>query len=241
MTTSHQRSPLSQSEWNELFALLSLDSVLELYPYVTLTLKDAAAFHRSLQSCIQAARERQEEVIAGRITASEMILRCLHSKMGEDFTNFLQWLKEAFVGSHSEQPQVSAWEIVFSQWANGRDLPADVAPEKMNTLVKEHRTRCSRADLNARVNAIKQRQLSDWDIEMYARHSWNHFDDVNDPFITLRLMASVNCTRKILESVIRMWTPEELAALTRGAQAVVNTLGVWMPGPVLTPEEALQA
>lgn len=223
-----------------MFALLSLDTVAELYRDIDLHLRDAKLFQQALRTGIKDARLQEESLGAGHHPASEVILSCLRANTGDDFQRFWQWSHETFIGAHADQPQVSVWDIVFSPWSNGRDWPSDIPSDKMAAIAQEYKARCSRTGLDAKIEAIKLRPISDWDVEMYTRHNWNHFDDVNDPFITLSIMASVNCTRKILESLVRDWTSEELGALTRGAQAVVDSLGVWMPGPVPTPEEALR-
>ena len=232
---------VSQSDWNELFALLSLDSVTELYPYLALELKDSLTFHHRLQDCIRDARRQQDDVVSKKATASEIIFACLRAQTGDDFQLFSQWCREALIGTHADQPQISVWNLVFSPWSNGRDWPSGIPSDKMGALAREYKSQCARSGRDAKIEAIKLKPISDWDVEMYTRHNWNHFDDVHDPFITLSIMASVNCTRKFLESLVRHWTPEELQALTRGAQAAVESLGIWMPGPVPTPEEALRS
>jgi hypothetical protein len=80
---------------------------------------------------------------------------------------------------------------------------------------------------------IRKRQLSDWDVAVYLRRDWNHFSELKNPFLTLCLLKDVFITQQVLLEASRSLSPEALNQLREAAQVQLDSLHVYMPGPIM--------
>ena len=223
------------SHWNELFTLLSLDSVDDLYTYVGLDFCSRQALQDAVRACIELVR-LDRDVLAAKKPSQEVLLPCLQEKLGEEvFSKFLHWASLAFLGTHAEQPEFSAWSWALHDWFSPKEWSQDVAAADMEWLMKIFRSLSDEhyAIWESEVAAIKQRYLSEWNVDMYKRNGWNHFDGIKDPFISLSLMVSVRDTQKTLKAANKKLPPETLERLRDAGQQILDRHEVYMPEPLL--------
>ena len=241
-------STKSESHWVELFALLSLDGIADVYDLIGLSFVDRNEFLSSLRGCIRKMRldiDTPQNVPSTQsfYALHNSMLSCLHDKLPRNvYDRFALWQNTAFLGTHSEQPQVSAWEIVLRQLKR-RDLwPSALAVSEMERLTSEfvsvNRTR--RADWNRRMLDIKQRTLSDWDVEIYARHGWNHYSELNDPYTSASLMSSNYGALAVLKNAQHRLTAESLESLRSAGDAILKQLDIWMPGKLISVADLVE-
>ena len=223
----HQKIPtFPTSHWNELFTLLSLDGVDDLYVYFGLDFCGKQALRDSVRACIELAR-LDRDVLEAKKPSQEVLLPCLQKKLGEEvFSKFLHWASLAYLGGHEVQRGSSAWDWVLGAWFSAKEWPTDVAAgdmkwmtEMLRSLGMEHY-----AIWESEVAAIKQRYLSEWNVDMYNRNEWNHFDGIKDPFISLSLLITVQNTQKTLKAASEKLSPETLERLRDAGQKVLDEL-----------------
>ncbi len=238
MSTPTLINHATQTHWSELYSLLSLAGVADLYALLGLDFVEAGAFLSILRTCIEAARiefklSPHEGVQSlNSQEPHEFILSCLRRKLDAAvFQRYLSWERTAFLGTHANQPQVSAWEIVLLRITPRERWPINVDAEEMNWLTKLYtgQSQTIQDEWNRKIDKVKERRLSEWDIDIYLRRSWNHFSEFRDPYLPAKLMALNRAALTILQRATTELPAGTVEQLRLAGQVILDTLGVEMP------------
>lgn len=155
---------------------------------------------------------------------------------------FLTWVGGFFVGTHADMPDWSGWEIALS-----RMLPAAIASAMgmseagAAALVGRHRQAIDTADIDALRARTVDEALSPWDVEVYAGNDLDDLDEMADPYQTMRWAVRMHRFRRFWVETMEALTPAAREGLLAAAQAKLDELGVWMPGPLGWPSTEVAA
>jgi hypothetical protein len=226
--------------WNKLFILLSLDGIIPLYGDFGLYPQARNAFVAVLRDSILANRRQYEqprpptEGPAAMTPLPELFIGKLAAGWGQaEAAKFQNWARQVFLGDHAEQPDWSAWEIVFSQWAYGNQHTVHgLAPERREILLEGFRKMVSSPDADAKIRQLKTQPLSAWDLDMYSRHGFDNFDEFADPYSAVGWMIRIRKLQEFVGRAVGFLSETEKTQLREEGQRLLDELGVWMPGPL---------
>lgn len=230
-TSSYPAAPgdLTPDEWAQLLAVLSLGAAPEFYGLMGVPTRDPATFQRALRATILDARGRQDAEPDHIPPVAEMFADRLQTS---DAEAFLRWARGVFLGYHADQPEWSAWDIVFSQWAYSRRGDLGFLPTTTrDALVVAYREIAETDDVRERCERAAERPLSDWDVEVYARRGYGA-EWESGPYSTIEAVCRIERLKQFVSVVWPELTPQERAQLHDRAEALLAELGVWMPGPL---------
>jgi len=230
-------SELTPRQSKLLLALISLDSSVSFFPDIGLRfVHDPRAFLASVRKGIERARidyERNPEQVPD---AAVLVCASLQNDGHPEQADLLvEWSRTAFLGSHPDQPALSAWDSVLNQWAyvTGYEVGADTSGT-LDRLGKAYRVKRHDMKLDLRCAELRGQELSAWDLSMYARHGWDAVN-FNDPLDTLTSMAYANAARDVwLEHSVSM-SEAQRQIVRQGLEQTVLRLGIWMPGGASFP------
>ena len=224
-------------QWAQLLALLSLDGFLPLYETLGVPVADKAGFQSTLRDVIREAR-RQYEANSDLVPPAAAML---FDRLGPAVAGpFAHWARGAYLGYHADQPDWSAWDIVFSQWAYSRRKDLDFLPtEKRDLLISGYRQKVNTDDVKQQCEQILRQPLSDWDLETFARRGYGIAPGTN-PSSTVESIARIERLKQFAAEVWQDLSPTEREQLHRHAQELLDQMRVWMPGPLPRLENLLK-
>jgi hypothetical protein len=220
---------LTAEQWTQLLSLLSLDGALPLYEDMGVPVAEKDAFQKTLRVVIIEAR-RLYETNPNRVpSVAAMMSARLGSAAAEPFT---VWARGIFLGYHADQPEWSAWDIVFSQWAYSRRKELDFLPQqKRDWLITSYREKANTDDIKQKGEEILKKPLSDWDLEMFARQGYGIAWE-SSPYSTAEAIVRIERLKRLVAELWPILTPDEREEVQNRGQALINLLRVWMPGPL---------
>ncbi len=231
---------LPQSQWGMIVTLLSMDGVLPFYEAMGLTAAlevspvDAVQLILPLREMI--LRNREEYVSDPSVTPA--LAPKLQSVVAANFgdraeSRVVAWAKRTFKQVHADQPEWSAWNLVFFRWVFGQRKEDLEAIPSCRTLLKERFTALADMDeLEELAESAKTSLLSDWDLEMCSLHGFDPFDDAADYFGPVLTTAEVFKTQQFFREVVPQLSEQEKSWLHSQGQLLVAEMKVWMPGPL---------
>jgi hypothetical protein len=220
---------LTAEQWAELLGLLSMDAILPLYDLMGVPVADPAGFQKTLRDVVREARRRYEADPDAVPPVAAMLLDRLDPA---DAERFAAWAGGVYLGYHADQPDWSAWDIVFSQWAYSRRRDLDFLPaEKRGLVIDGYRRMVDTGDVKARCREVMAQPLSDWDLEVFSRRGYGVAPH-SGPCSTVEAIARIERLKKYCAEVWQALTPAEREQLGRRAQTLLDQMRVWMPGPL---------
>jgi hypothetical protein len=224
---------LTPQQWTRLLALLSLDGVVPLYEYMGLTMENKACVLQILRDTILEGRSLYKVNPTYFPPLADMLLQNLEQELGTEVSKlFNSWFKTVFLGDHAEQPEWSAWDIIFSHWAYSRTEDIQfLSDEVRNYLTIEYGQKVDTEDLQLLIQQIKSQRLSDWDMAMFERHSYSIFDE-SDPYLTVEYIVKIYRLQQFIKELTLKLSSIEKEQIVQTAQKLINELDVWMPGPI---------
>jgi hypothetical protein len=227
---------LSAQEWNQLLSALSLDGARPFYAAMGVPAENAEQFQKVLREAILEGRQRYE---ANPEQVPDVAALVLVRLDGATAKRFADWARGVFLGYHADQPDWSAWDIVFSQWAYSRrkDL-SFLTEEKRANFVSDYRREATTDDIRELARQVLEKPLSDWDVEMYARRNWGASWE-SSPFSTIESIVRIERLKRFARVLWASVDDRERGAMQRAAEKLIEELGVWMPGPLPTMDSLL--
>jgi hypothetical protein len=218
---------LTPEQWSELLSLLSLDCIVPFFGVMAIPIDDEDLFRRNIREVIVTARQMYES----RPDQIPPLPRMLFDRLGVTAAErFDRWARNVFLGYHADQPDWSAWDIVFSHWAYGRRRDLDfLPPEKREALVSEYCRNVDTDDVKRTAEALASKPLSDWDIEMFARRNYGASWE-SSPFSIVEAITRIERLKRFARNIWLNLNDDEREKMQKNAQELVDTLGVWMPG-----------
>ena len=220
---------LTAEQWTQLLSLLSLDGALPLYEAMGVPVAEKGAFQKTLREVILEARRLYEASPDHVPPVAVMLFDRLGSSAAGPFAT---WAQGAFLGYHADQPEWSAWDIVFSHWAYSRCQDLDFLPQqKRDAFITGYREKAATDDVKQKGEEIFEKQLSAWDLEMFARQGYGSTWE-SSPYSTAEAIVRIGRLKKFANEVWKSLPPSEREELQQRAQALIDQLKVWMPGPL---------
>lgn len=224
-------SALKPTRWGMIFILLSMDVISPLYEAMGLRLRDKDSFREMLRRLIRENRkiyEQNPEVVP---PLADRVLEQIKDGFGEsEAEHFYKWATTVYNEVHADQPQWSAWEMLFFQAAYNPEM-ADrlgLPSDNRDSILSQYRDALDMDDVEQEVESLKSKLLSDWDLEMYSIHQFNN-NDLSDPFSIVLRTVRMNRFQLFWEKIIPQLSTDENVQVWKGAQSLLKSLGVWMP------------
>lgn len=222
-------SDLTAEQWTQLLSLLSLDGALALYEDMGVPVVDKEAFQRTLREVILEARNQYE---ANPDSVPSVVAMLCARLGGPAASQFIAWAKGLFLGYHADQPDWSAWDIVFSQWAYSRSKELDfLSKQKQDLFIARYREKATADDIKRKGEESLRKPLSAWDMEMFARQGYGVAWE-SSPYSTAEAIVRIERLKRFAAESWSTLTPDEREELQVRAQALLDNLKVWMPGPL---------
>jgi hypothetical protein len=234
-TDLFERSP---AHWGEVIAYLSMDLTGPAWVSLGYTPdRPLAEIRADLRRMITGLRERAAESPDAPPDIREVVFR--ENAMGWDKTDLeaLAELGLSFVADHADAPQASAWEIALGSFPDA--FPRTVKAMGEDTVI---------ADMVALRDAPLPKvevpaKLSDWDLQLCARHGWNPLSEEGfPPADSIAICQRIRRASEMLTLAAREMSPAAQKILLEEAAALIEDYEVWMPGPLeplhLSPGDA---
>jgi hypothetical protein len=188
---------------------------------------DKRAFQTTLREVILEARRLYEASPDHLPAVAATLLRRLGMATARPFVS---WARGAFLGYHADQPEWSAWDIVFSHWAYSRSGDLDFLPaQQRDAFITGYREKAATDDVKQKGEELLEKQLSAWDLETFARQGYGSTWE-SSPYSTAEAIIRIERLKKFVNEVWNSLTPTDREELQRRAQELINQLKVWMPG-----------
>lgn len=202
--------------------LLSLDSVSPYFPLVHFQgVPSKGEFQVCIRDCILKHRESDENVKTGLLAlALDSVALALGQTVGQ---NFEYWLKHVYVFSSLDYSCCSAWTAAALDLFKMRTVLDENfgLPARMGRVAQEKALRdLSLADFHKVEEEQENAALSEWDTEMYARHSL--FDEMRDPLVPLKLTFKQVRFRRFVGWLVEQTDAGELAAFQENIREAVR-------------------
>lgn len=228
---------MSSEQWNQLLSVLSLDGVVRFYEPMCVPVIDKTIFQRTLRQVIVEAR-RQFSTMPDRIPPFEAML--FEQVSGAEAGPLRHWAQRVFLGYHPDQPEWSAWDIVFSQWAYSRRKDLSFLPEpKWDWIVTSYQREAITDDVKKQAEDVLKQPMSDWDLEMFARRGWGASWE-SGPYSLVEAIIRVERLKRFSAKVWSRLGPAEREALIQAGQSLISDLHVWMPGALPRLDDLLK-
>ena len=230
---------LGTEQWNQLLSLLSLDAVLPLYGDmgVPVPVGEKKQFQALLRQVILQARSDYEARPSSVPDVSAMLLGTLDRWSAADFE---KWASGVFLGYHADQPEWSAWDIIFLNWAYSHHQDLEVLPvEKRNEFISGYRKMVSTDDVKQKCQALSQEPLSAWDLEIFGRRGYGSSWE-SGPFHVVESIARIERLKRFARQFWRALSLSEINALEQKARALIRKLKVWMPAALPRLDELMR-
>lgn len=224
-------SVMKPARWGMIFTLLSIDIVTPFYEAMGLTLRGAESFRQMIRQLILENRriyEQNPEVIP---PFADCVFEEMEARFGKaEAEHLYKWATAIYNEVHADQPQWSAWEILFFRAAHNAEARdrLGLPPDKRDPIFDHYRETVPLDDVEQEVENQKARLLSDWDLEMYSIHQFSH-DDMSDPLDIVLRTVGMNRFQRFWKWLISQLSPGEKIHLWRQAQKLINEMGIWMP------------
>jgi hypothetical protein len=234
---SQMSNELNTEQWSQLMSLLSLDGVLPLYEAMGVPVDHKEAFQKALREVILKARQLYEASPDHLPSVATMLFDRLGTVAAGHFAH---WAQSIFLGYHADQPDWSAWDIVFSQWAYSRRQDLDFLPQqKQNEFIAGYRQDAVTEDVKKKGEELLNSPLSDWDLEMFSRRGYSISWEAS-PYSTAEVIIRIERLKKFARKMWQNLSPSEKKEFQERGQTLINALKVWMPGPLPSLEHLLR-
>lgn len=181
MSDSIPKSTIDEERWGAAATILSLDTVAPFFEHMGVPVKEPAALQRLLRECIVANRKDFESDPTRIPDLRKRWLAAIATRFGQRAADDLEsWVTHDFMHTAADFRAFSLWYYVLAlarvdHW-NELHLPADLSKEALRRLNDV----LDRNELHKLADAVEEKRLSDWDLEMYALHGFD--EDENAPY-----------------------------------------------------------
>jgi|ERR1044072_1138440 hypothetical protein len=222
---------LKATRWGMIFTLLSMDAIATFYEPMGLTIPDKAHFTKMLRRLILENRttyQQNPEVIP---PLADRVLEEMQSSPGvAEAEQFFKWATTVYTEVPADQPQWSAWQIIFFRAAYNDEIRAGLglAPDKRDSILEQYLKGMDVTEVEQKIENIKTEPLSDWDLEMYSIHQFSN-DDLSDPFAVILSTVEMNRFQLFWEQLLLQINALEKQHLWDQAQRIFKETGIWLP------------
>src|ERR1051326_6600063 len=130
-------SVLNPTRWGMIFTLLSIDIIAPLYEAMGLNLRDKDGFRQLLRHLILENRRNYEQNPEVIPPLADRVLAEMEAKFGkEESEHFYKWATTVYNEVHADQPQWSAWELLFFRAAYNAEIRERLGlpPHKLDSI-----------------------------------------------------------------------------------------------------------
>jgi len=175
-------------------------------------------------------QKNREEYIERSKLATPLADKFIEQLNNQDSLNFIHWSQQIFLGYHPDQPQWSAWRIIFLNWSIVKSSTKMKSFEnKIERLLMLYRKNIDTTDLDEEMAKSATNALSEWDLKMYTRHGFDNTDEYAEPQLTLIAIVEIHRLQCLWGGERGKFSSDEILLLCQHGQLVIDKLKVWMP------------
>ena len=230
-------SVLKPSKWGQIFILLSLDNAVPFYEAMGLRLP-AERFQKLLRKSIIENRLTYERQPQRATQLADRVLKEVALHLAEELArHFYVWSTTIFLEAPADQPQWSAWEILvgYSPLLKNLKNKGSITETRHDGIKETFAKYMDLSDVEGIATEIKKIPLSAWDLEMYSIHQYSH-DSLSDPLDLILRIVEMNQFQIFWEIFMSDASSREKEALREEGQIVAKEIGLWLPGPLESPD-----
>lgn len=212
---------LPARRWGLIFTLLSMDLAQPFSGALGLAAFPLARFRNDLRAVIL---DYRAHVLATR-TPEPIAARAFARLDADDGWRLFEWCTGTFMYVMADQKVWYRWYLSLSRVVY--DAPAAsrlidlLSGETLNTV----RAAMDTGSVEATIAGAKRSPLSQWDVEMYARHGFN--DEIGpDPFDIILSTVKIARTQALMTSLVESLDPESLRVLHVDSARYLAALGL---------------
>jgi hypothetical protein len=221
--------------WAEILPVLSLDVMAPLFGPMGLGELDEEALVQAVRKVILDAREAAAASGQAPSDLGAGTFRIISAEIGEAAAiDLRRWAGRVYQRVHADLPQWSGWRIAFEHATSREERVSLLAlpPDDRNEIVELFFDIMDMREVEHQIEVLKRRPLSDWDVAMYARHGFDHDDELNDPFDIVRRAVQMARFQRFAERLVERLTPTQEEEVRSHAETLLAAKGVVMPGPL---------
>lgn len=233
---------LAPARWNDLFVLLSLDVILP--------------FHRAMR-LLTSHPVRLVTIVRPYVTALDAALDVAHPngpaieiptdavfadvarEMGDaDARALLGFATNTFSSFPLDRPHWYGWDTAFAFAEPSEKKRRNLAlpAELRNAVFDAYSAATDLSSVETEIHAVKQRPLSDWDLDIYTRYRF-YAEDINDPFDDVLSTIKLIRFREFMTWLVRTLSESALDALHQSARDRLAADGVRLREPLRHPRD----
>ncbi|MEM6788508.1 MAG: hypothetical protein AAF715_13395 [Myxococcota bacterium] len=223
-----------------LAALLSLDATRPFLARLTRLDVDPEAFCTSLRTLIVEVRREAEEAKRAPMDFEARWRAVVAQEHGEATVASLWWfIANVYFIDWADRPQWNGWHLAF-KIATHRPIEKRAFANALGAAQREvfdAFDALERAEeLHNQIDAVRQISATDWDLDIYARRSWDPESDTSPPFREIRDVVSLWAFRDVMGSIVGAVDDDGQAQLTALANGLLDELGAYRPHPLVSPQ-----
>lgn len=216
------------AHWGEFIALLSMDLTDPVWPILGFAPQATLPEVRSdLRAMINRLRARAAATPEALPDIREVVFGENDMNWPAERLQALAITGASFLTAHADDPHGSGWEIALNNF-----------PKRFHKTIVQIGDKAVHDAFQAALKAPLPRldatgQLSNWDLELCARHGWNpHADEGFPPLDATEVAMAIHRTRAALRYFRFNAGPGAQNALLSEARSLLDEYGVWMPEPL---------
>ncbi|HHH29996.1 MAG TPA: hypothetical protein ENK57_16855 [Polyangiaceae bacterium] len=224
-------------------SLLSLDVATPFLQELTGLDVEPSKLQDPLRELIVEVRKQAETDEAAPSDFEARFRAMVERELGGDARRTLwHFIDEVYALGYAERPAWSGWHMAFKATSfrpETRD-GLDLIP-KRKALLTYFDGISDLSELQQLVDKLRQEPPTDWDLEVYARRSWDPSSDVSAPFRVILDNILMQRFRRFMREVDEQLDDLAQVRLTQWANRILDDLGVYKPEPLPTPRDLVGA
>ena len=222
--------------WGKLYTVLSLDSALDFHDAIGVPIKPAEALKNVVRKAILNNRKSYRGGYQD-IGIAEHASRGICEVFGEaSLGSFISWSKSVFVDNSTRHTKWNGWRIVFVylKWELFRlDYIVSESSERIGAAYSEFQ---ERSDIFFKLDQAMNVPMSEWDMEMYARHDMDFLDPAKfNPFTLISLTCTLYHFQLFWKTVQSIFLPIHEEELYRIGIKTLQDADVTLSQPLCHP------
>jgi hypothetical protein len=225
----------------EAMILLSLDSISPYLPLIEFkSVPSGGQFQACIRGCILMHRKSDSEL---KPSLLPLILETVTKSLGQRVSDDLEyWLENIYVFSSFDYSKYSAWNVTIADIFKNRiviDENFGLSDNIARIVQQNALESLSLADFHRVEDEQENVVLSEWDTEMYTRHSL--FSEMRDPLVPVKLTFKQLRFRRFVSWLIEHTDATNLAFFQDRAREAVAKNGDGANGVSQLPDIATLA
>lgn len=221
--------------WGAAFTILGMDLAAPFHEVMGVPAERPELLVKAVR---EAVIENRNDYLQNRpVGIFHVASRVISTELGIDFaTALIRWGIGTFTDVGWRHADWIGWRIVFTHirhQASRLDVVGSKTASAILTAYEEH---LLRSDLTARVDEIRSRRMSSWDLDMFARHDMDFDDPAKfNPFTLMELTATLRSFQTFWTSWAGDVTGDQWTKLWKMGADLLAEEEIDLPAPLPDP------